>query len=156
MFKPKSILLASIIIGALTINACGQLDSNYDNKKVVDPCAASSQIVNPCAGEIKSYPFVKGEKEVTGSVSIQDGVVELSDDFSVGRGPDLKIALYIETNPPLTLSLDKVLILSETAFTKFEGAMSVQLPDDINITDYQSVVIFCEEYNVNFAYANIN
>jgi len=122
----------------------------------VDPCAAK---VNPCASVTKAekdyYTFSNGKHKVTGSVKIKDRVVKLSDDFSIEEGPDLKIALYEDADPSESLTLEKVLILSKTPFTKFSGPVTVKLDDDVDLSKYKSVVIFCEKYNVNFAYANI-
>lgn len=179
MFNLKSVLFTSFIIGALTVTACtsssqkdyGPLDPKVNpcaSVSDVNPCAAivdpNEVLKDPCASVKKivenikegiSYDFVKGEKKVSGSVVIKDNIVTLSEDFSVEAGPDLKIALYEDKNPPLSLDLDKVIILSEEAFTEYSGTMNATIPEVVDINDYSSVVIFCEEYNVNFAYANI-
>lgn len=75
---------------------------------------------------------------------LSDGVLNLrlSDDFSTPRGPDVRILLSNE------LSLNgAVEIVNLTTINHFNGGITLQVPDSIQIDDFDFILFFCVQFN---------
>lgn len=96
--------------------------------------------------------FVQKRYKIEGTAKIveQDGATHLvlSEDFKTKSGPDLKV--YLTKKPIASLTSEDV----ATDSTKIgvlrsnKGAQTYILPTDLNLSDYESVVIHCEAFTV--------
>ena len=114
---------------------------------------------------VKSGTFTSGEHPTQGTVRIvmQNGspVLELGDDFQTSEmGPDLVVILHRSddvigsTEPPAyPLQEGDYIFLAE--LQEFRGAQSYPIPADVNLADYQSVVIWCRRFNATFGAATL-
>ena len=97
-------------------------------------------------------PFVKKRYTIEGSAKIEtvDGqsLLVFSEDFRTKNGPDLK--LYISKKPLAALSAQDVDegAVRLSALKSNKGAQSYILPSDLDLTEYESIVIQCEAYTV--------
>lgn len=104
------------------------------------------------AGDGGDKPFVKKRYTIQGSAKIVtvDGQSRLlfSEDFKTKNGPDLKV--YLSKRPLALLSAQDV---DETAIRlsvlkSHKGKQSYTIPAEINLNEFESVVIQCEAYTV--------
>ena len=104
------------------------------------------------AGDISDKPFVKKRYTIHGTAKVEtvDGKYQLvfSEDFKTKNGPDLKI--YLSKLPLAALSAQDVdeSAVRLSVLKSHQGAQAYTIPEDINLDDYESVVIQCEAYTV--------
>ena len=104
------------------------------------------------AGDTAEKPFVKKRYTIQGSAKVEtvDGQNRLvfSEDFKTKNGPDLKV--YLSKRPLASLSAQDVdeSAVRLSVLKSHRGAQSYTIPADINLDDYESVVIQCEAYTV--------
>lgn len=74
-------------------------------------------------------------------------VITFAQDFDAKKAPDLKIFLSKKAYGDLTgknaADADPVLI---APLTTYKGTVSVVIPEDIDLDDYQSIIVHCEAY----------
>jgi len=104
------------------------------------------------AGETAEKHFVKKRYEISGTAKIETIGTEthliLSEDFKTKSGPDLKVFL---TKKPIGELTGKAVIehgLKLGVLKSNQGSQSYIIPDDINLSDYESIVIHCEAFTV--------
>lgn len=102
--------------------------------------------------------FVGVDHPTQGRVSIveEDGLqyLEISSDFITDKGPDLEVILHSSATVDARVQPGKYLNLG--ALKAFNDRQRYQLPQDLDLNEYQSVAIWCEHYNVTFSYAPLN
>jgi len=75
-------------------------------------------------------------------------ILRLNDDFKTKRGPDLKIFLSKQSINDVTgktATNDSILL---SALKTNKGSQEYVLPDNVDINDYQSLLIHCEQFSV--------
>jgi len=96
--------------------------------------------------------FVKKRYNIKGtwSVAEQNGqnVIQFNDDFKTKGGPDLKIYLSPHTVSDLDSGSVEGNSLKLSILKSNTGKQSYIIPADVNLSDYKSVVIHCEAYQV--------
>ncbi|MDJ0675687.1 MAG: DM13 domain-containing protein [Calothrix sp. MO_167.B42] len=106
---------------------------------------------------IASGNFVKAEKATTGKAKIVniDGkrYLKFNKAFSTGNGPDVKVILHKNSTVPANIKEGNYITLS--LIKSFSGEQMYEIPDSVNLDDYQSVGIWCEEFNATFGYATL-
>jgi len=106
---------------------------------------------------IASGNFVKAEKATTGKAKIVsiDGkrYLKFSKAFSTGNGPDVKVILHKNSTVPANIKEGNYITLS--LIKSFSGEQMYEIPDSVNLDDYKSVGIWCEEFNATFGYATL-
>ena len=115
---------------------------------------ASSQSTTSSSSQIEevSRPFVKKRYSIQGEWSIieTDGQTQIkfSENFMTKGGPDLKV--YLSQTP--IEDLDSQAASSNTVsigvLKSKSGGQIYTVPDDIDLTKYQSVIIHCEAFSV--------
>lgn len=100
--------------------------------------------------------FVTGAKNTAGSLNIveEDGkrYLELGEDFRTGRGPDVFVLLHKQATP---VSYDEDDYVNLGMIESFSGAQRYEIPEDVDVDDFASAVIWCREFNVTFGYAKL-
>lgn len=93
----------------------------------------------------------KQDFKIKGSWSIEqraDGnYLVLSDDFKTRSAPDLKFFLSKKKFSDINGSnaTDGATLISEISSSK--GGQSYKIPSNINVSDYESLVLHCEQYS---------
>ncbi|MCM5663855.1 DM13 domain-containing protein [Galbibacter mesophilus] len=95
---------------------------------------------------------------ITGSWKItNEGSFLIGNDFSTSAGPDLKLYL-VSGNLDTIGNRDKVgndwVYLGELRSNK--GAQAYQIPEEINIEEYQSIIVHCTAYAVVWGGINLH
>ncbi|MEL6148985.1 MAG: DM13 domain-containing protein [Chloroflexota bacterium] len=83
----------------------------------------------------------------------EDGtaLLEFGDDFTVTDGPQLIVLLSTAEAPTNRRSLGEYISLG--ALTSVAGSQSYIIPEDVDLSLYNSVVIYCEPFHVLFSVA---
>ena len=127
----------SLIVGALAL-----LSTDVSAKTSV-----TSEIEAPAEST-----FVKKRYNINGTWNVTelDGqkTIHFGEDFKTKGGPDLK--LYLSTRSLTELKSGDVegSSVKLSVLKSNKGAQSYIIPDDINLSDYKSVVIHCEAFEV--------
>lgn len=101
--------------------------------------------------------FVAAEKPTMGTARIVSEVghkyLELDSAFSTSdQGPDLHVLLETSARPPRSYTnLGSAVNLGK--LSKYSGAQRYPIPDAINVSNFNSVVIWCRMANATFGYA---
>ena len=96
---------------------------------------------------------------INGSWSIEkrgdEQVITLSDDFSTKSGPDLKIFLSpmtVEDVTGKTATQGSVLV---SVLKDAKGGQEYVIPADVDLSQYKSILIHCEQYSVLWGGADL-
>lgn len=102
--------------------------------------------------EAPSGDFVKKRYNIKGdwSVEMQDGkqVIVFSEDFKTRNGPDLKVFLSPKPVEELTGKTALQGAVSIGVLKANKGSQSYSLPDGVDLSAFESVIIHCEAYSV--------
>ena len=108
---------------------------------------------------LPSGDFVRKSKRLEGSYTVieRDGAtfIQFSDDFRAARGPDLKIFLSPKEVADTTgrNATDGSLLLGELTATR--GTQEYRVPEGVNLADFGSVLVHCEESSVLWGGSNL-
>lgn len=117
--------------------------------------------VAPAAAANTGAPLAEGRleavaKRTSGAVQIEERAdgryLVFSGDFRTGSGPDVLVLLHRE-GAPRSYGADDYVSLG--LVQAFRGAQSYRLPDDLDLADFESVVLWCREFNVTFGAARL-
>ncbi|HHP7230306.1 MAG TPA: DM13 domain-containing protein [Xenococcaceae cyanobacterium] len=111
------------------------------------------------ADVIASGNFVTVEQDhpTTGQATIieENGqrYLEFDSDFTTAQGPAVKVVLHRSNSVPVNLQEADYITIAP--LQSFDGQQRYPLPADLNLDEYQSVAIWCEQFNVTFGYADL-
>ena len=151
----KRFILAAISATTLGIT----LASGANAFKPVEFSTLTNQVetVNVAQAISTPQPFVtvEQEKETTGTASVvtENGqtYIVFDDAFDTARGPDVQVVLH--TGATVPVSIDEADYVTLATLQSFEGGQRYLVPANIDVNDYQTVAIWCREFNVTFGYA---
>jgi hypothetical protein len=133
----------SILLVVIALASCkeedatpnGPIDDSFDTTK---------------ATLLKSGEMVGVGHTVSGTASIYDSAgqkIVLLDPYSSQNGPDLKVYLSKDASASSYISLGK---LKSTS-----GKQSYEIPNSPDVTDYNYVLVWCEQFSVIFGKAEL-
>lgn len=124
--------------------------------------AAVAQVQMPSnqSVAIATGTFTAAEKPTTGAARIvQEGrqrYVELDSGFSTSNlGPDLHVLLDTTATPPAAYPAQSTAINLDK-LQNYTGAQRYAIPANVDVSQYKSVVIWCEMANATFGYAPLH
>ena len=126
---------------------------------IADALASKPSITRAAKSVLASGQFVTVDQShaTTGTARIveKDGqrFLEFDAAFDTARGPAVQVVLHKANSVPVSLAESDYVYIGD--LQSFEGAQRYAIPADINIEDYESVAIWCQEFNVTFGYADI-
>ncbi|NET11203.1 MAG: DM13 domain-containing protein [Symploca sp. SIO2B6] len=113
---------------------------------------------------LSSGTFTSGEHSTKGTVTIMDDegipIIQFDEDFQTSAGPDLFVILHVNkdvlatTNPP-AYSLKEGEYVAIAPLKATQGVQNYSLPAAIILENYQSVAIWCRQFNATFGTASI-
>lgn len=103
------------------------------------------------SGELEGAFSSWGKTSLSGSWSVvsENGrhYIQLADNFSAKKGPDVKIFL----SPTASADVTGDNATKGSVFVKllddFSGRARIELPNGVDLSDYQSLIFHCEEYS---------
>ncbi len=99
-----------------------------------------------------SDPIHWGEGEVT----VYEGTVFLEPSFKVGPGPKYHVYLVPKANIRSSGDVSGTMFVDLGQLRSFEGSQRYPIPEGVNLQDYPSVVIWCEQFDVLISPADLN
>lgn len=140
---------------ALTLGISSPIDASILDKQ------AHTFIENPStsliAAKTNSGSFVGVDHPTQGRVNIieEDGIkyLEISSDFQTDEGPALEVILH--NSPVVSTKVQEGEYVNLGKLKAVSGSQRYQIPQDLNLDEYQSVAIWCQEFNVTFGYATL-
>jgi hypothetical protein len=79
--------------------------------------------------------------------------VEFDGAFDTARGPAVEVILHKDTSIPVNLTAGDYISLAP--LQSFSGAQRYLIPAAVNLDSYQTVGIWCRQFNVTFGYVPI-
>ncbi|MDJ0799135.1 MAG: DM13 domain-containing protein [Calothrix sp. MO_167.B12] len=149
-------LAASTIASIVLFGGFGQLAINAQPAQALKATQTTTVAAKP-KSLIASGNFVKAEKATTGKAKIVNingkRYLKFNKAFSTGNGPDVKVILHKNSTVPANIKEGNYITLS--LINSFSGEQMYMIPDNVNLDDYKSVGIWCEEFNATFGYATL-
>jgi hypothetical protein len=112
------------------------------------------------AAAILSGEFVKGEVSVMGGYTLDPatGTLTFRDDFGVVTGPDLYVILSGAEDLSVDYRTLSQMVVNSAKLTlaplaQTTGAQTYRVPAGTDLSQYKTVVIWCESFSVAFAAA---
>jgi len=90
-----------------------------------------------------------------GRVSVYERTVFLEPDFEVGPGPAFHVYLVAKMALRASSDLKDVKFVDLGGLRAFKGSQRYPVPADIDLKDYQSVIIWCERFGVLISPADL-
>ena len=114
---------------------------------------------------IKSGSFQTGEHPTSGTVRLvrENGqhYLEFDSNFQSDRGPDLFVVLHrsndvIGTTEAPSHSFTEGDYLTIAPLQSVSGTQRYTIPEAVDLSEYQSVAIWCRQFNATFGAASLN
>lgn len=90
-----------------------------------------------------------------GGVSVRRTSVFLHDDFEVGPGPKFHVYLVPKANIRTSGDLGNQMFVDLGRLRAFKGSQRYEIPAGVNLADFNSVVIWCEQFAVLISPADL-
>ena len=146
----KTFGLASVLILTTTVH----LGNASAIKAESSP--QKSQTLLAQAPENRNFVSV-GSKTTNGQIRIinENGqrYIEFDQSFVTDRGPDLKVILH--RNPSVRSQIRENNYLEIAPLQSFRGTQRYLIPQEVDLSQYSSVAIWCRQFNVTFGYAEL-
>ncbi len=148
LYTLSLVVLSTLVIYPATRAAQGSSAPTDAAPKTVQMMAQST---------LASGQFVTVEQDhaTTGTARIvtenNQRYLEFDAAFDTARGPAVEVVLYRNSTVPV--NLDEKDYVTLAPLQSFTGAQRYAIPADLDLSTYQSVAIWCREFNVTFGYA---
>lgn len=83
-----------------------------------------------------------------GGVTVYQDLVHLEGDFEVGPGPKFHVYLVPDKGVTPVTNVAKTLFVDLGRLKAFKGSQNYPVPQAVNLANYRSVVIWCEQFGV--------
>lgn len=83
-----------------------------------------------------------------GGVTVYQDLVHLEGDFEVGPGPKFHVYLVPDKGVTPATNVAKTLFVDLGRLKAFKGSQNYPVPQAVNLANYRSVVIWCEQFGV--------
>lgn len=91
----------------------------------------------------------------SGNLVIYDDLLHLKPDFLVGPGPKYHVYLVPDTEVTSNTRVQDTMFVDLGRLKAFSGSQNYPIPKGVNLTDFGTVVIWCEQFNVLISPAKI-
>lgn len=91
-----------------------------------------------------------------GGVSVYSDTVFLNDDFEVGPGPKYHVYLVPRASVRSSADVPDTMFVDLGQLRAFKGSQNYAVPAGIDLSRYQSVVIWCEHFSVLISPADLD
>jgi hypothetical protein len=99
-----------------------------------------------------SDPFHYGK----GKVSVYEGTLFLEPDFEVGPGPAFHVYLVPKENIRSSGDLGDAMFVDLGRLRAFKGSQRYTIPAGVTLSQYRTVLIWCERFGVLISPADLN
>ncbi|NJL84385.1 MAG: DM13 domain-containing protein [Chloroflexaceae bacterium] len=162
--KARTVAIATSLLLSVGTISCAQ--SNQSPSQTTEPPAteapqAAAEPEQPAVAKVPiatgTFVTVEQEHPTAGTATIveENGkrYLEFDETFTTAEGPDVNVILYRGDTLPVNLAEADYQTLAK--LEQFNGAQRYEIPDAINLGDFQAVGIWCKQFNVTFGYAGL-
>ena len=90
-----------------------------------------------------------------GKVTVYEGTVFLEPDFEVGPGPDFHVYLVPKENVRSEADVSNTMFVDLGKLRSFRGSQKYAIPGGVDLKNYPSVVIWCQQFGVLISPADL-
>src|SRR6478736_4528748 len=90
-----------------------------------------------------------------GKVSVYESAVYLESDFEVGPGPAYHVYLVPKASIRSTSDVKDLMSVDLGGLRAFKGSQRYPIPDGVDLKNYQSVIIWCQQFGVLISPADL-
>jgi hypothetical protein len=83
-----------------------------------------------------------------GGVTVYESLLHLEGDFEVGPGPKYHVYLVPEGDVTPSTDVARTMFVDLGRLRAFKGSQNYPIPAGVNLANYKSVVIWCEQFGV--------
>lgn len=143
-------LLFIIILAIATFQSCStSSDDSMDSNQMNDTMPndnSDNGTMDTNSGKLYMGDFMSGAHTTQGKATVNSEHTKLNfTNFKTDNGPVLNV--YLATDTSVTSYMDL------GALKGIEGDYEYDLPNNVDLSTYKYVIIWCVEYSVNFGYA---
>jgi hypothetical protein len=91
----------------------------------------------------------------SGGVTLYEDLVHLEQDFEVGPGPKYHLYLVPDAEVTLDTRVEETMFVDLGRLKAFAGGQNYPIPKGTDLTDYKSIVVWCEHFNVLISTARL-
>ncbi|MBW4698276.1 MAG: DM13 domain-containing protein [Aphanocapsa lilacina HA4352-LM1] len=153
----KTVVALAFVVGAVLSIAPAARSGSFG---LLAQSAMSDSSPGAAAGSVETAPLslvsVDAKTTGTGRIVLEGGksYVQLSEDFTIGEAPAIRMTLYKDAAPPKK-TYDPKKYVDLGALVSRKGEQRYAIPANLNIKDYGSIAIWCKKFDVTLAYAKI-
>ena len=92
----------------------------------------------------------------SGAVTVYQDLVHLGEDFEVGPGPKFHVYLVPKTDIRESADVKGTMFVDLGRLKAFKGSQNFSVPAGVNLQDFGSVVIWCEQFGVLISPATLS
>ncbi|MEM7191759.1 MAG: DM13 domain-containing protein [Pseudomonadota bacterium] len=92
----------------------------------------------------------------SGSVKVYPSTVFLEEDFDVGPGPDFHVYLVPKANIRSSDEVKDTMYVDLGRLRAFKGSQNYAIPNGVDLKDFPSVVIWCQQFGVLISPADLD
>ncbi|UCF75948.1 MAG: DM13 domain-containing protein [Betaproteobacteria bacterium] len=83
-----------------------------------------------------------------GGVTVYQNLLHLESDFEVGPGPKFHVYLVPEKNVTPSTKVETLMYVDLGRLKAFKGSQNYPIPAGVDLSRYETVVIWCEQFSV--------
>lgn len=83
-----------------------------------------------------------------GGVTVYQNLLHLESDFEVGPGPKFHVYLVPEKNITPSTKVETLMYVDLGRLKAFKGSQNYPIPAGVDLSRYETVVIWCEQFSV--------
>jgi hypothetical protein len=143
-------LLTGILLGSVAGFAAGIFAFPYLfppaplNETVIDKAATDAVAKGTFVHANPSDPIHYGK----GGVTLYEDLLHLESDFEVGPGPKFHVYLVPDGNVNTDTRVHETMFVDLGRLKAFSGSQNYPIPEGVELSNYRSVAIWCEQFNV--------
>ncbi len=141
--------LSALFVAVPTVTP--RVIASPSNPEAIETWQASTSVV-------KSGNFEAVEHPTQGNARIilENGrrYLEIGETFRTDEGPDLFVVLHRSASPGLHFNEGDYITLG--ALQSTTGTQRYPIPNDINVSEYNSAAVWCRQFNATFGAAPLN
>jgi hypothetical protein len=156
-------LIIGVVIGGILGAIAGFASGLFVYPYLFLADVVAAETLDPAAGgaRVASGMFIHANPRDPihygrGGVTVYEDVVHLEQDFEVGPGPAFHVYLVPETGITPDTDVAATMFVDLGRLRAFRGSQVYRVPDGVELSDYGSVVIWCEHFGVLISPAELS
>lgn len=143
--------LITLLSSAIAFGCVQEQVSNPTQRQpVAITTPANSSTTSSNAGSFREVDHpTRGRARITNDNGQR--YIEFDDNFRTDNGPDLYVILHRDSQVGRNIKQQDYVTIARLRQTS--GSQRYQLPNNLQLSDYKSVAIWCRLFNVTFGYA---